>query len=256
MFRLDGKTAIVTGGGSGIGRAISECFAKQGAKVAILDVQDDAAAATVSAIESIGGVAGSWRCDITSAADLDRTMNEVEARFGPLNILVNNAGIAHVGTVETTSETDFDRVMSVNVKGAFLCSQAAIRRMVPRGGGVILNMASIASLIGVADRFAYQTSKGAILAMTYSLAIDYMKKGIRCNCIAPARVHTPFVEGFVKKTYPGREEEMMKKLSEYQPIGRMGRPDEIGALALYLCSDEASFITGVCYPIDGGVLVS
>lgn len=256
MFRLDGKTAIVTGGGSGIGRAISETFAKQGAKVAILDVQDDAAAATVAAIESAGGVAAAWRCDITNAADLDRTVNEVEARLGPLNILVNNAGIAHVGTVETTSEADFDRVMLVNVKGAFLCAQAAIRRMVPRGGGVILNMASIASLIGVADRFAYQTSKGAILTMTYSLAIDYVKKGIRCNCIAPARVHTPFVEGFVKKTYPGREEEMLKKLSEYQPIGRMGRPDEVGALALYLCSDEASFITGVCYPIDGGVLVS
>ncbi len=146
--------------------------------------------------------------------------------------------------------------MGVNVKGAYLVAKGAVERMVPRGGGVILNMASIASLIGVPDRFAYSVSKGAILTLTYSIAIDYMKKGIRCNCLAPARIHTPFVDGFVRKSYPGREAETLQKLSEYQPIGRMGRPDEVAALALYLASDEASFITGQCYPIDGGVLVT
>jgi len=255
VFRLDGKTAVVTGGGSGIGQAISEVFAAQGAQVMVLDREIGAAEETVSRIRANQGKAEVFACDVTQAAEVQRTLDAVLAAGG-LDILVNNAGIAHVGNIETTSEADFDRVLSVNVKGAYLCAQAAAGRMVPRGGGVILNMASIASLIGVADRFAYSVSKGAILTMTYSIAIDYVKKGIRCNCIAPARIHTPFVDGFVKKNYPGKEAEMLQKLAEYQPIGRMGKPGEVANLALYLCSDEASFITGQCYPIDGGVLVT
>jgi NAD(P)-dependent dehydrogenase (short-subunit alcohol dehydrogenase family) len=257
MFRLDGKTALVTGGGSGIGRAICEAFARQGAQVAVVDVQEGAAQETAGAITATGGQARAFRCDVTKADEAGATMDAVVEAWGKLDILVNNAGIAHVGTLETTGEADFDRVMQVNVKGAYLCAQAAVRRMLARGGGgVILNMASIASLVGVADRFAYSASKGAILTMTYSIAIDYVKKGIRCNCIAPARIHTPFVDGFLKKSYPGHEAEMFSKLSEYQPIGRMGKPEEVAALALYLCSDEAAFITGQCYPIDGGVLVA
>jgi NAD(P)-dependent dehydrogenase (short-subunit alcohol dehydrogenase family) len=179
----------------------------------------------------------------------------VLAESGRIDILVNNAGIAHIGTVESTTEADLDRIYSVNVKGVHLCSQAAVPAMVKEGGGVILNLASIASLIGLTDRFAYSMSKGAVLTMTRSIAVDYVKQGIRCNCICPARVHTPFVDGYLRDTYPGREEEMFKQLSEYQPIGRMAEPDEVAALALYLCSDEASFITGQAYPIDGGVLV-
>jgi 2-keto-3-deoxy-L-fuconate dehydrogenase len=256
MFRLDGKTAIVTGGGSGIGQAIAQILSRQGAKVAIFDVQEGAARETAARIEAAGGKAAAYRCDVTSASEIAERMDGVLGTLGGLDILVNNAGVAHVGTIETTPEADFDRVMQVNVKGAFLCAQAAIKRMVGRRGGVILNMASVASLVGVADRFAYSVSKGAILTMTYSIAIDYVKKGIRCNCIAPARIHTPFVDGFLQKSYPGREAEMFQKLSEYQPIGRMGKPEEVAALALYLCSDEASFITGQCYPIDGGVLVT
>jgi 2-keto-3-deoxy-L-fuconate dehydrogenase len=256
MFRLDGKTAVVTGGGSGIGQAVCETFAAQGAAVAVVDLLEGAAQETAARITARGGKAAAFKCDVTKLAEVATTLDAVEAALGPIGVLVNSAGIAHVGNLETTSEADYDRVMQVNVKGTYLCSQAAVQRMLPRGGGVILNVASIASVIGVPDRFAYSVSKGAILTMTFSIAIDYVKKGIRCNCVAPARIHTPFVDGFVKKNYPGKEEEMLKKLSEYQPIGRMGRPDEVAALALYLCSDEASFITGQCYPIDGGVLVT
>ena len=256
MFDLHGKTAIVTGGGSGIGQAISQLFARQGARVAVLDIQEAEARATAEAIRATGGDALAIRCDIADAASVKAAFDAAESSAGPVSILVNNAGIAQVGTLETTSEADFDRVCRVNIKGAYLCSQQAVARMLPRGGGVILNMASIASLIGVPDRFAYSVTKGAILTMTYSIAIDYMKKGIRCNCICPARIHTPFVDGFVAKSYPGREAEMLQKLHQYQPIGRMGRPDEVAALALYLCSDEAAFVTGAAYPIDGGVLVT
>jgi len=172
-----------------------------------------------------------------------------------LDILVNNAGIVHIGTVENTSEGDLDRIYAVNVKGLFLCSRAVAPRMKKAGAGAILNLASIASLIGLVDRFAYSMSKGAVLAMTRSIAVDFIGDQIRCNCVCPARVHTPFVDGYLRNNYPGREPEMFKQLSEYQPVGRMGTPEEVAALALYLCSDEASFITGQAYPIDGGVLV-
>jgi NAD(P)-dependent dehydrogenase (short-subunit alcohol dehydrogenase family) len=256
MFRLDGKVAIVTGGGSGIGQAIAVLFGEQGAKVGVVDVQEPAAQETAGRITAAGGSAAPFRCDVTNAAEVDATFDAVAAELGVPRILVNNAGIAHVGTVETTTEADYDRVMQVNVKGAFLCAKAGVRHFLASGGGVIVNMSSIASLIGVPERFAYSVSKGAIHAMTYSIAVDYMKKNIRCNAICPARIHTPFVDGFIKKSYAGREAETLQKLSEYQPIGRMGKPEEVAALALYLCSDEASFITGQAFPIDGGVLVT
>src|SRR5206468_12220828 len=157
---------------------------------------------------------------------------------------------------EQTPPAELDRVYEVSVRGVYLCARAVSPVMLGQGGGVIVNMASIASLIGLVDRFAYSMSKGAVLTMTRSIAIDYVKRGIRCNCICPARVHTPFVDGYLAKHYPGREAEMMRTLSEYQPIGRMGTPEEVAYLALYLCSDEASFVTGQAYPIDGGVLVA
>jgi NAD(P)-dependent dehydrogenase (short-subunit alcohol dehydrogenase family) len=256
VFDLKGKAAIITGGGSGIGQAVSMLFARQGARVAILDLQAEPARETAAQIGAAGGVALALPCDVADAAAVKAAFAAAEDAHGPVNILVNNAGIAQVGTLETTSEVDFDRVCRVNIKGAYLCAQAAVARMLPRGGGVILNMASIAALIGIPERFAYSVTKGAILTMTYSIAIDYMKKGIRCNCICPARIHTPFVDGFVAKSYPGHEAEMLAKLHQYQPVGRMGRPEEVAALALYLCSDEASFVTGAAYPIDGGVLVT
>jgi NAD(P)-dependent dehydrogenase (short-subunit alcohol dehydrogenase family) len=258
MFRLDGKTAIVTGAGSGIGEAIATTFAQAGARVFVLERDDLAGRRVVSAIEAGGGKASLVACDVTDAASVQAAFDAVVADGGRIDVLVNNAGIAHVGTVASTTEVDFDRIYAVNVKGVYLCAQAGVRQMLTQGGGprggVILNLASIASLIGLVDRFAYSMSKGAVLTMTRSIAVDFIKQGIRCNCVCPARVHTPFVDGYLRDNYPGREQEMYQTLSEYQPIGRMGEPHEVAALALYLCSDEASFITGQAYPIDGGVL--
>lgn len=221
----------------------------------MLEIDERAGAETVEAIVRAGGTAAAIVCDVADAGSVETAFTSVADASGRVDILVNNAGIAHIGTVETTSEADMDRIYAVNVKGPYLCAQAVVPRMVAAGGGVILNLASIASLIGLTDRFAYSMSKGAVLTMTRSIAVDYIKQGIRCNCVCPARVHTPFVDGYLRNTYPGREQEMFQQLSEYQPIGRMAEPEEVAALALYLCSDEASFITGQAFPIDGGVLV-
>jgi NAD(P)-dependent dehydrogenase (short-subunit alcohol dehydrogenase family) len=256
MFDLSGKTAVVTGSGSGIGEAIARLFARQGARVALLDVDEGAAQVVAEAIRIDGGAASAWPCDVSEPRQVSGAFAEVQARYGRLDILVNNAGIPHVGALAGTTEEDLDRVYRVNVKGVYLCARAALPAMLGQGGGVILNMASIASHIGVPERFAYSMSKGAVLTMTLSIAVDYVKHNIRCNCICPARIHTPFVDGYVAAHYPGREAEMLARLSAYQPVGRMGRPEEVAALALYLCSDEAAFVTGAAYPIDGGVLAT
>jgi NAD(P)-dependent dehydrogenase (short-subunit alcohol dehydrogenase family) len=254
LFNLTGKVAVVTGGGSGIGRAISIVFGRQGAHVVALDLDQSGARETAEAICAAGGIANSLVCDVADSAHIPDAFGRIVRTAGRLDILVNNAGVAHVGNIEQTTEDEFDRLYRVNVKGVYLCSRAALPLMVRQGGGVILNMASIVSLVGVADRFAYSMSKGAVLTMTKSIAIDYVKQNVRCNCICPARVRTPFVDGFVARNFPGREQEVLRELSEYQPIGRMGTPEEVAYLALYLCSDEASFVTGQAYPLDGGVL--
>jgi len=251
MFDLTGKVALVTGGASGIGLAISKTFAKQGAHVHILELNIDLANQVVEDIKSSGGSAEAHVIDISKQADVVNVIDGI-AEKQTINILVNNAGIAHVGRADNTAETDFDRVINVNVKGVYNCLFAAIPHLKKAGGGVILNMASIAATVGIPDRFAYSTAKGAVYSMTLSVAKDYLADGIRCNSVSPARVHTPFVDGFIAKNYPGQEAEMFEKLSKTQPIGRMAKPDGIGALALYLCSDEASFITGCDYLIDGG----
>jgi len=251
MFRLDNKVALVTGGASGIGLAISKVFASQGAEVHILEINESQAGAAVEEIRAAGGRAEAHKLDISNQTEVIRTINGIAEKH-KIAILVNNAGVAHIGKAHTTSEEDFDRIVNVNIKGVYNCLFATIPHLQKNGGGVILNVASIAATVGIPERFAYSASKGAVYTMTISVARDYLADHIRCNSISPARVHTPFVDGFIAKTYPGQEKEMFEKLSKTQPIGRMAKPEEIGALALYLCSEEAAFTTGCDYLIDGG----
>ncbi len=252
-FSLKGKTAIVTGGASGIGRAITEKFASKAAYVHVLELNIDNTEELVSDIESKGGKIKIHKCNVANFDEVKSVVDNIINEVKNIDILVNNAGIAHVGNLSNTSEADLDRLYNVNIKGAFNCMHACIDNMISKGG-VILNMASIAGSVGIEDRFAYSMTKGAVLAMTYSVAKDYIDAGIRCNSISPARIHTPFVDGFVKKNYPDKVDEVFDKLAKTQPIGRMGKPEEVANLALFLCSDEAGFITGTDYPIDGGFI--
>jgi NAD(P)-dependent dehydrogenase (short-subunit alcohol dehydrogenase family) len=249
MQRLANKHALITGAGSGIGRAIAERFASDGAHVFIMELNDAAATETASAIRAAGG-----SCEVI-AADVSDTeaMRAAFARVARLDVLVNNAGIAHIGNVLTTTPGDLDRLYAVNVRGVYHGIHFGLPKLLGAGGGTILNLCSVAARLGIPDRFAYSMTKGAVLSMTLSVARDFVDKKIRCNCICPARVHTPFVDGYLTKNYPGKEAEMFAKLSAWQPIGRMGEPAEIAALAAFLCSDDASFITGASYDIDGGV---
>lgn len=250
MFKLDGKIAAVTGGGSGIGRAVAKVFSKQGATVHIIDVSEENAQQVLGEIASGGGKAFAYACDVSN----QQQVNEVFQKITGINILVNNAGIAHIGNAENTTEEDFERVFRVNVKGVYNCLHTAVPMMKANGGGAIVNLSSIAALLGLNDRFAYSMSKGAVHAMSLSVAKDYLHANIRSNTVSPARVHTPFVDGFIAKNYPGKEQEMFEKLSKSQPVGRMGTVEEVANLILYLSSDEASFITGNDYTIDGGTV--
>lgn len=220
----------------------------------IMDRNGQEMAKAVESIVAQGGEANAVQCDITDAEAVDKAVTEIHGRRGRIHILINNAGIAHVGNALTTSAEDFERVQRVNVIGPANCLRSVLRFMVADGGGAIVNLASCLSVMAIQDRFAYGTSKGAVLAMTYSVAKDFLAQKVRCNALLPGRVHTPFVDGFIAKNYPGREAEMFEKLSLAQPIGRMAEPEEIAHAALFLCSDEASFITGLGMPVDGGTL--
>ena len=254
MFNLKGKSAVVTGAGSGIGRAIAIALAKQGAHVDVLEINDKASIETVNLIRSEGGQAELILCNVTDHDQVQSVFEHIGNSHNGLDCLINNAGIAHVGNIMNTSEAEFDRVLDVNLKGVFNCLKGGVRQMLNSGGGSIINIASTVATMAINDRLAYSTSKGGVLAMTYSVAKDHLKDNIRCNAIQPGRIHTPFVDGFIEKNYPDNKGEMFRKLSEYQPVGRMGKPEEVAAMAVFLCSDEASFITGTPFPVDGGTL--
>jgi NAD(P)-dependent dehydrogenase (short-subunit alcohol dehydrogenase family) len=242
MFKLTHKKVVITGGCSGIGKSIALTFLAQGAEVHVIDLKP--------AAEPLPADISLHLADITNIESVQAIANEL----GSIDILVNNAGIPQIGNLEKTSPSDFQNIFDVNVKGAYHCMYAFIPGMIQQKSGVILNMASVAASVGIPDRFGYSMTKGAIKSMTQSVAKDYIHQGIRCNCISPGRVHTPFVDGFIAKNYPDNQKEMFAKLSATQPIGRMAQPQEIAHLALYLCSDEAAFITGCDYPIDGGFI--
>ena len=241
-FDLNNKNALVTGGSSGIGRAITETLKSQGADVYVLDLNENKSN-TLQGISTI-------KTDITNSSKLKEVFNKLPDK---IDILINNAGIGLVGNIEQTKEKDFENLYKVNIKGVYNCIKTFLPKM-KSNGGTIINMASIVSHVAVNNRFAYTMTKGAVHAMTYAIAKDYIHEGIRCNSVSPARVHTPLVDEYLSKNYPGKEDEMFKNLSKTQPIGRMGKPEEVANLVLYLCSDEASFITGSDFPIDGGFI--
>lgn len=253
MDRFSGTVAVVTGGGNGIGQSISTQLAEEGAMVRVLDIDLAAADGTVASITGSGARATAHACDVSDGAQVDVVIRDILAD-GSIDFLINSAGIAHIGNVEQTTEDDMDRLFSVNVKGVYNMLAAVIPAMKARRQGVIVNLASIAASVGLGDRFAYSMTKGAVRAMTFSVARDYIDSGIRCNCISPARVHTPFVDNYLSDNYPDNREEMFDKLATSQPIGRMGTPEEIAGLVAYLCSSDASFITGSDVPIDGGFM--
>lgn len=249
MFKLNGRTAVVTGSGSGIGKAVAEALAARGARLELVDSRPETVQITAASIAESGGEARVHSCDVS----LQQDVVAVFGAIGRVDILVNCAGVSHIGRADTTTESDFDRLFNINVKGTYNCMFAAIPLMKGTGGAII-NVSSIAAHVGIPDRFAYSMTKGAVSAMTLSVAKDYLTDGIRCNSISPARVHTPFVDDFIARTYPGQETEMFGKLSATQPIGRMAKPVEVAALIVYLASDEAAFLTGCDYPIDGGFI--
>ena len=254
MFRLDGKRALITGAGSGIGEAIATVFSAQGAHVIVADVQADAAQRVANDIVRRGGVAAALALDVADEDQVRTSFEQLADQQGRLDLLVNNAGISHVGTILETHLEDWERVLRVNAGGVFLCAREAVRLMLRQEpkGGVIINMSSVAAMIGVERRLPYSASKGAVLALTRSIAMDFVDQGIRCNAICPGTVQTPFVEGYLKRSFPGQEDAVRQTLHARQPIGRMGRPEEIAAAALYLASDEAAFVTGSALVIDGG----
>ena len=251
-FDFHGKRAAVTGGSSGIGKAICIALCAQGAEVYLLDADKENGRAVVKEVKSHGGRVFFHHCDVVNQAEVRKAFKTIDAQ-GPLSILVNNAGIAHIGNVEQTEEKQFENVFAVNVKGVYNCLYAAVP-MMKKKGGVILNIASIAGTVGIKNRFAYSASKGAVQSMTYSVAKDYVDAGIRCNSISPARIHTPFVDRYLKQHFPGEEASVYETLAKTQPIGRMGTPKEVADLVVYLSSDEASFMTGTDFPIDGGFI--
>ena len=246
---MKNKTILITGGASGIGLALVEKFTTEGSNVYFIDSNGLLGRQVAKEFQEKGKSVTFLEVDIREESQVQTAIQSIPSK---LDVLINNAGISHIGNLASTSLADFERLFAVNVSGMFLCSQSALPKLIEEGGGSILNMCSVAATMGIPDRFAYSMTKGATLSMTLSIARDYVNQGIRCNCISPGRVHTPFVDGFLAKNYPGKEQEMFEKLAATQPIGRMGTPTEIAELAYFISSDAGKFITGSNFTIDGG----
>ncbi|MGI9148427.1 MAG: SDR family NAD(P)-dependent oxidoreductase [Chloroflexota bacterium] len=250
-FRLDGKVAVVTGGASGIGAATCRGFVEQGARVVVADVSQEGGRQVA---QDLGESALFWHTDVTDLASTQSAVAAAVEHFGRLDVFVNNAGVAHVGSVQETEQADWTRLIAVNMTGVFHGSRAAVDQMLRQqpNGGLIINIASVAGMVGIARRFAYCATKGAVIAMTRQLAVEYVKQGVRCNAICPGTVHSPFVEGYVERFHHDTREQTISELHARQPIGRMGRPDEVADLAVYMASDQAGFMTGSAVVLDGG----
>lgn len=246
---MKNKTILITGGASGIGLALVEKFTTEGSNVCFIDSNGLLGRQVAKEFQEKGKSVTFLEVDIRQENQVQDAIQSIPSK---LDVLINNAGISHIGNLASTTLAEFERLFAVNVSGMFLCSQAALPKLIEDGGGSILNMCSVAATVGIPDRFAYSMTKGATLSMTLSIARDYVNHGIRCNCISPGRVHTPFVDGFLAKNYPGKEQEMFEKLAATQPIGRMGTPAEIAELAYFISSDAGKFITGSNFTIDGG----
>jgi 2-keto-3-deoxy-L-fuconate dehydrogenase len=250
-FRLDGKVTLVTGGGSGIGAATCRGFAEQGARVVVADINEDGGRGVA---RDLGDAGFFWRTDVTDLSSTQAAVAAAVERFGRLDVLVNNAGVGHVGSVQETEAGDWAKLIAVNMTGVFHGSKAAVDQMLRQepNGGLIVNIASVAGMIGIARRFAYCATKGAVIAMTRQVAVDYVKQGIRCNAICPGTVYSPFVEGYVRRFHSDTHDETIQELHARQPLGRMGRPDEVADMVIYMASDEAGFMTGSAVVLDGG----
>jgi NAD(P)-dependent dehydrogenase (short-subunit alcohol dehydrogenase family) len=249
-MRLKGKVCIVTGGGSGIGRATCQLFAREGASLAVADKNKAAAEAVREECAKLGAQARATLADVSKASDAARMVDDAIKAFGRLDVLINNAGYGIAGSVVETDEQAWDDLMAVNVRGVFLCAKYAIPAMKANGGGVIVNTASTVASIGIANRAAYCASKGAVAALTRAIAIDHVKDGIRCNAVAPGTIDTPYFNEILAKSPDGAA--VRRGLEQRQLMGRLGTPDEIAAGILFLASDESRFATGSILTLDGG----
>ncbi len=251
MTRLSGKVALITGGGTGIGRACALQFSREGAKVAIAGRRLEPLDAVAAEIGKAGGESLALVCDVTRAANVERTIQETAARFGLLNVVVNNAGALHASTVENITETEWDRLMEVNLKGPFLVSRAALPEFRKAGGGAIVNIGSVLGLVAMKERAAYSASKGGVTMLTKAMALDHAHENIRVNCICPSIVETELVQGLFAQALD-REAAMRMRTAQI-PLGRMGQPEDVASLAVFLASDESSWLTGAAIALDGGL---
>jgi NAD(P)-dependent dehydrogenase (short-subunit alcohol dehydrogenase family) len=254
--RFKEKVAIVTGGGAGIGQASATAFAREGAKVVIADIDEKAATRTVQEITSAGGKAIFIRCDISKGVDVESMVDRTVREFGGVDVLHNNAGVVRYGTVVEMSEKDWDFILNINLRGSFLTCKHVIPQMKKRGGGAIVNTASVQAFASQRTVAAYSASKGAIVSFTKTVALDHAPDNIRCNCIAPGSVHTPMLESAANLFAKENPQQAMVDWGKLHPLGRVARPEEVANLALFLSCEDSSFCTGACFTVDGGLLAA